>query len=155
MSKNFDEIVIRYKIKNKNLKLFGKQFVNNNKDKCKLIINGKEQELKEYIYLRKNLLNDTEKEKSENSYESDDSDKSLKKDNSQNINNKKGKNNLRNMEENLLNKKISRDKEKEENEKILEIKLYAYKEINDFSYMFSFCNSLIYISDFSHKKIIK
>ena len=46
---NIDEINIIYKIeeKDKAIKLFDKNFVENNKNNCKLIINGKEKELKE------------------------------------------------------------------------------------------------------------
>ena len=46
---NIDEINIKYKIeeKDKAIKLFGSSFVENNKKNCKLIINGKEKELKE------------------------------------------------------------------------------------------------------------
>ena len=46
---NIDEINIKYKIeeKDKTINLFGRGFVENNKNNCKLIINGKEKELKE------------------------------------------------------------------------------------------------------------
>ena len=44
---NIDEIKIIYKVKNKEVKLFGEGFVERNKKNCKLIIDGKEQELKE------------------------------------------------------------------------------------------------------------
>ena len=47
-----DEITIIYQIIKEldtKINLFGKTFVDNNKDKCKLIINGKEQELVEFI----------------------------------------------------------------------------------------------------------
>jgi len=47
---NIDEITIIYKVKEKEIKLFGEDFVENNKNNCKLIINGKEQELKEKYY---------------------------------------------------------------------------------------------------------
>ena len=42
---NIDEINIIYKVKGNEVKLFNKYFVDNNKINCKLIINGKEQEL--------------------------------------------------------------------------------------------------------------
>ena len=45
---NIDEINIIYKVISDSIKLFGEDFVKNNKDNCKLIIDGKEQELKEY-----------------------------------------------------------------------------------------------------------
>ena len=44
---NLDEINIIYKVKEKEVKLFDEDFVKNNKNNCKLVINGKEQELKE------------------------------------------------------------------------------------------------------------
>jgi DNA polymerase III epsilon subunit-like protein len=45
---NIDEIRIIYKVNNGEIKLFGNDFVKNNKNNCKLIIDGKEQELKEF-----------------------------------------------------------------------------------------------------------
>ena len=42
---NIDEINIIYKIKEKEVRLLGEFFVKNNKNNCKLIINGEEQEL--------------------------------------------------------------------------------------------------------------
>ena len=44
---NIDEINIIYKAKEKEIKLFDEDFVKNNKNNCRLIINGKEQDLKE------------------------------------------------------------------------------------------------------------
>ena len=44
---NIDEIKIIYKVKDKEVKLFDEYFVKRNKNNCKLIIDGKEQELKE------------------------------------------------------------------------------------------------------------
>ena len=44
---NIDEINIIYKVTNKEVKLFNESFVKKNKNNCKLIINEKEQELKE------------------------------------------------------------------------------------------------------------
>ena len=49
--KNFEEILeleIACKPNLERLKIFGKKFVENNKDKCKIIYNDKEKELKEY-----------------------------------------------------------------------------------------------------------
>ena len=45
-----------YKVsKNKNtIKLFGLNFIKNNKDKCKYIYENKEYELKEYLYIYDN-----------------------------------------------------------------------------------------------------
>jgi len=46
---NIDEIIIRYKINKdeKEINIFGRDFINNNKDKCKIIYNEKEYEIKE------------------------------------------------------------------------------------------------------------
>ena len=44
---NIDEINIIYKVTNKEVKLFNESFIKKNKNNCKLIINEKEQELKE------------------------------------------------------------------------------------------------------------
>ena len=45
---NIDEITIIYQVKDlKEVRLFGHEFVERNKKNCKLIIEGKEQELKE------------------------------------------------------------------------------------------------------------
>ena len=50
ISKNDDEIKLIYNLKNENkIKIFGRNFIKNNKDKCKIIIDGKENELQEYI----------------------------------------------------------------------------------------------------------
>ena len=47
---NIDEIKIIYKNnKEEKIRIFGKNFVKNNKDICKLLIEGKESELKEFI----------------------------------------------------------------------------------------------------------
>ena len=42
---NIDEIKIIYKVKDNEVQLFGENFVKRNKKNCKLIIDGKEQEL--------------------------------------------------------------------------------------------------------------
>ena len=57
MSKNVIEKlneIILYKIdRNKNkIKLFGKHFIENNKDICYIIIEGEKYELKEYLFLK-------------------------------------------------------------------------------------------------------
>ena len=61
INKNVDEITILYKIKNiknkKSIRIFGEEFVKNNKDKCKIIINGKEIELCSYINININKIN--------------------------------------------------------------------------------------------------
>ena len=61
INKFVDEITIQYKIKNikntKSIRIFGNEFVKNNKDKCKIIINGKEIELCTHINININQLN--------------------------------------------------------------------------------------------------
>ena len=54
-----NEITIKYKIdKDDNkIRIFGKDFIKNNKNKCKIIIEGKEEEIKEYINIDKTLKN--------------------------------------------------------------------------------------------------
>jgi len=52
INENNSEIDIIYKKSGNNedkLKIFGEEFVKNNKDKCKIIYNNKEYELKEYL----------------------------------------------------------------------------------------------------------
>ena len=44
---NIDEINLTYKVEDDEVKLFSKIFVENNMNNCKLLINGKEQELKD------------------------------------------------------------------------------------------------------------
>ena len=57
---NIDEIIIGYKIDNieysENIKIFGDDFVKNNKNKCKIILNGNEFELSENINVNINQL---------------------------------------------------------------------------------------------------
>ena len=51
-NENIDEIIIQYKIDDieySKIRIFGGKFVENNKNKCKIIINGKEFELTENI----------------------------------------------------------------------------------------------------------
>ena len=54
INKSYEEITIQYKIEknDKEIKLFGNEFVNNNKDNCKIIINEKEYDLVEKISLK-------------------------------------------------------------------------------------------------------
>ena len=48
-------MIIEYIIKNKNkIKIFGKEFITNNKDNCKMIIENKEQEIIEYLNFNEN-----------------------------------------------------------------------------------------------------
>ena len=51
-------MTIRYKLNNndKRIKLFGEEFVKNNKERCKMIINNKEKEICEYLDIDKNIL---------------------------------------------------------------------------------------------------
>ena len=44
---NIDEINLTYKVEDDEVKLFSKIFVENNMNNCKLLINWKEQELKD------------------------------------------------------------------------------------------------------------
>ena len=54
INKSYEEITIHYKIEknDKEIKLFGEEFVNNNKDNCKIIINEKEYDLVEKYHFR-------------------------------------------------------------------------------------------------------
>ena len=50
-----NEMIIEYIIKKKNkIKLFGELFIKNNKNNCKIIIENKEQEIKEYLNVNEN-----------------------------------------------------------------------------------------------------
>ena len=60
-------MIIKYtpnlkKIKDNKMKIFGKKFVENNKDKCVLLVNGKEYPLSEFFTLKKNDLKNNELE---------------------------------------------------------------------------------------------
>ena len=52
-----NEITIIYKIKGNEvgIKLFGEEFIKNNKDKCKIIIENKEQDIVEYIKINEEM----------------------------------------------------------------------------------------------------
>ena len=53
-----------YKYTNeKDIKIFGKSFVKNNKNKGKLIINNKKTKLKEFIQIEKNIKTSKNKDK--------------------------------------------------------------------------------------------
>ena len=57
--KELNEIIIRYNIKNMmSIRLFGKKFIKNNKKNCRMVLENKEQEIFEFLY-----INDTLKEK--------------------------------------------------------------------------------------------
>jgi len=124
-----EEITIKYKTNNKNLRLFGKQFVENNIDKCKLIINNEEQELKEFIIINVHKP------------------KKPKKKDEQNLGIEKVKKNISKSDFTFLNKKTKRYEEDDE----LEVRLIGAENIIDISYMFSKCNSLLSL-DFSKWK---
>ena len=53
-SNDINRLKIYYKINKdeKQIKMFGKEFVENNKEKCKLLIEGKEYELMEYFDIK-------------------------------------------------------------------------------------------------------
>ena len=61
INKNVDEITIQYKIKNikniKSIRIFGDEFVKNNKEKCKIIIKGKEMKLCSLININLKQIN--------------------------------------------------------------------------------------------------
>ena len=51
-----NEMIIIYKIENTDkIKLFGKDFINNNKKNCKIIIKNKEQDIVEYLNVNGNI----------------------------------------------------------------------------------------------------
>ena len=52
-----NEMTIIYEVEdyNKTIRIFGENFVKNNKNNCKLIINGKEQEIAEYLTIDDNI----------------------------------------------------------------------------------------------------
>ena len=58
---NIDEIIIQYKIENieysKDIRIFGDEFVKNNKDKCKIIISGNEFEITTHLNINKKQIN--------------------------------------------------------------------------------------------------
>ena len=118
---NEEIITIKYKTNNKTLRLFGKQFVENNINNCKLIINNEEQELKEFL-----LINVHRQKKP-------------KKKDEQNPGILKVKKNISKSDFTLINKKTKRYEEDDE----LEIQLIGAEKITDMSYMFSKCSSLI------------
>ena len=61
INEDIDQIIIQYKIEDieysKNIRIFGDNFVENNKDKCKIIIKGNEFELSTHININKKQLN--------------------------------------------------------------------------------------------------
>ena len=55
-NKYLNEIKMIYLIEDeKKIKLFGKQFIENNKNNCKIIVDNKEQEIKEYLIINENM----------------------------------------------------------------------------------------------------
>ena len=61
INEGIDEIIIKYKIDNieysKDIRIFGDEFVNINKNKCKIIITGNEFELTSHLNINKKQLN--------------------------------------------------------------------------------------------------
>ena len=59
LNKNtINEMIIIYKIEGENrIKLFGEDFINKNKNNCKIIIENKEQDISEYLKINENLRN--------------------------------------------------------------------------------------------------
>ena len=58
--KNPNELTITYKIDDYidfKIKLFGRKFVENNKGKCKIILDNRIIEISEYLYISENLKN--------------------------------------------------------------------------------------------------
>ena len=55
-----NEMTIIYKNDENKIKLFDKDFINNNKDNCYLIINNEKTELKEYLEINNNKLKQIE-----------------------------------------------------------------------------------------------
>ena len=62
MKEDINEIIIQYKIDDiqdsKEIRIFGDKFVENNKDKCKIIINGNEFKLTSHLEINTRQLND-------------------------------------------------------------------------------------------------
>ena len=57
-------IIILYKVdKYERIKIFGYDFINNNKDKCKIKINNKIIELQEYYQIKNNFDKETSNQK--------------------------------------------------------------------------------------------
>ena len=51
-----NEITIQYDVKNNDkIKLFGKKFIENNKNNCKIIVENKEQDISECIIVNKKI----------------------------------------------------------------------------------------------------
>ena len=132
-----------YKItNNKYIKIFGRDFVQNNKDKCKILINGKEQQLKYYV--KKNKItkkykkcNNTIKQKFED------------KENILNSSNKwqNGADSRKTILKLCANDNEINEDKGDNNDNEFFIKLIAIDKITDMSYMFFECKSLISLSD--------
>ena len=53
-----NEMIIIYKTENKSrIRIFGEQFIKNNKKNCKIIIENKEQDISEYINVNEKITN--------------------------------------------------------------------------------------------------
>ena len=130
-----NEITIIYKVKDKKrVKIFGKYFVENNMDKCKIKINDRLLKLREYysISIKTTSGNyNNNKNKIENRLEK----LYLKK-------NDEYKNYI------ILNKKTNREKD-ENKEEILEIKLIGINKLTNMSSIFEECKLLLSLPDIS------
>ena len=110
-----EEIIIKYKINNSKIKLFGKKFVDNNKNNCKIEINNVVEELKEFHEIENFKPRKKKKEVK-----------------------KKEKKKFTISDFKILHKKTKRLEDEE-----LEVKLKGIENITDMSYMFSKCKSLL------------
>ena len=113
-----EEIIIKYKKDKKSIRLFGKDFVDNNKDKCKIVIDDIEEELKEFHEILDFKSTKKKKKKEE----------------------KVKKKNFTMSDFRIVHKKIKRPEDEE-----LEIKLIGIEKVINASYMFSKCKSLLSI----------
>ena len=61
INEDIDQIIIKYKIDDieysKNIRIFGDKFVENNKNKCKIIVNGNGNDLSTHLNINKKQLN--------------------------------------------------------------------------------------------------
>ena len=166
-----DEINIKYEYKEKfgnfwfpqsYIRLFGKKFVENNKDICKIIINGKENELVEFYSLKNKKL--------ENNIIEGNLKPEIRKTKvvkvkvkKSKLKNKKLKRNIKNIK-NIKNKKLNKFKGKVKNKKFkelknveVEIKLKGISNITKMNNLFDGCKHLSSVSDISNwntKKVI-
>ena len=126
-----DEITIQYKIDkigySKNIRIFGDIFVENNKDKCKIIINENEFDLKSHLNINKSQLNN-------NIFE-------IK---------------IKGIKQIINMSYMFKNKEAHENEKesiplssLPDISKWNTSKVTNMSYLFSNCSSLLSLPDIS------